>query len=296
MVLERDSSVGVVASCQICASPRSLDVHHIEPRRMGGSSRPEIEAAANKITICRSCHTEITENRWHLERSDRELRVTKVETGEVILRRLYDPGFDPSSFFHQLNLIDLHLDALVLGIPYLADDQLVELFQDLRSIDKQTWKAQAAILWEAKQRSVYGDRAWEAMGRTFGIGWRHAYNLARVWETFFKGEDGQYCNRLQSSSLQEVTWYIVASEAESPPFWLSYAEDQKAFDPAYSISDFKDDIRLAGAKAEEESPYGDGESRRCRYLRMYCMKLDRAVRPGECPGCDYPPNIEERLR
>lgn len=49
----------------------------------------------------------------------------------------------------------------------LADDQLVELFQQLRSIDQRTWVAQAAICWEAKQRSVYGDRAWEAMGKSF---------------------------------------------------------------------------------------------------------------------------------
>ena len=58
-------------------------------------------------------------------------------------------------------------------------------------------KAQAAILWEAKQRSVYGDRAWEAMGRSFGIGWRQAYNLARVWDTFFRDEEGEFCSQMQ---------------------------------------------------------------------------------------------------
>src|SRR5690348_423646 len=89
-------------SCAICASTRSLDVHHIVPRGMGGSSRPAIEAGSNKITICRSCHTEITEHRWNLERTERQLVVTRVDTGEIIARRLCEPGFEASAFFQNL--------------------------------------------------------------------------------------------------------------------------------------------------------------------------------------------------
>ncbi len=85
--------------CEICSSAKQLDVHHIEPRGMGGSSRPEIEAPSNKITVCRSCHTEITEYRWNLVRTDRQLTVTRTETSEVLFRRFYDPTLDPSSFF-----------------------------------------------------------------------------------------------------------------------------------------------------------------------------------------------------
>jgi len=35
---------------------------------------------------------------------------------------------------------------------------------------------------------------------------------------------------------------------------------------------------------------------RCRWLRVFCTKLGRTVRPGECPGCDDFPLIKERLR
>ncbi len=171
--------------CEICGSPRNLEVHHIEPRRMGGSRRPEIEASANKAILCHSCHANITEQRWRLERTDRQLVVAQVTTGEVVVRRLFDPDFSPSQYFQELNLIEAQLEALIQGVPYLTDDQLVDLFSYLRSLDQHTWKAQAAILWEAKRRSVYGDRAWEAMGRSFGFGWRQAYNLARVWEVYF---------------------------------------------------------------------------------------------------------------
>jgi hypothetical protein len=263
---------------------------------MGGSSLPEIEAPENKITICRACHTEITEHRWSLARSPSELLVTAVATGETIVRRRYDPGFDASDYIQGINVLEANLEALLPGIPYLTDEQLVEVFQQLRGVGSGAWKAQAAVLWEAKQRSVYGDRAWEAMGRSFGIGWRQAYNLARVWQTFFIDEKGQFCIQMQNSSLEEVTWYVVASETDSPLFWLNYAEDQRAFDPGYTVADFKDEIRIAGA-GQEQGPNGTSDSgKSCRWLRVYCEKLDRVVRPGQCPGCDVYPFIQEALR
>jgi hypothetical protein len=260
---------------------------------MGGSRRPEVEAPSNKATLCRLCHTQVTEHRWRLERTDHQLLITRPSTGEVVARRLFEPDFRPSDYFHELNLLEGRLDALVQGIPYLTDDQLVDLFSYFRDLDRRAWKAQTAVLWEAKRRSVYGDRAWEAMGRTFGIGWRQAYNLAKVWEVFFLGEDGQFCNQLQDSTLQEVTWYIVASQTDAPRFWLAYAEDRKAENPAYSISDFREEVRMAGAQREDfEAPPGS-ESRRCRWLRTYCMKLGRIVRPVDCSHCDIPISLPE---
>jgi len=281
--------------CEICGTSRHLEVHHIEPRRMGGSRRPEIEAAANKAVLCRTCHTQITEQRWRLQRTETELMISDVATDGVVARRLRDPNFNPSQYFQELNLLEAQLDGLVQGIPYLTDDQLVDLFGYLRNLDQRTWKSQAAVLWEAKRRSVYGDRAWEAMGRAFGIGWRQAYNLARVWESFFMGKDGQFCNQMQNSTLQEVTWFVVATETEAPHFWLAYAEDRKAEYPGYSISDFRDEISIAGAKKDD--PYAPGgDTQRCQWLRVYCTKLRRVVRPGECPGCEEPaPSVKEAV-
>ena len=154
--------------------------------------------------------------------------------------------------------------------------------------------AQAAICWEAKQRSVYGDRSWEAMGKSFGIGWRQAYNLARVWETFFRARESEFCTRMQSSPLDEVTWYVTAASTDNPPFWLAYAEDRKAEFPAYTVSDFKEEIRVAGASQEPEVG-ADGERTRCRWLRVYCAKLDRVVSPGHCPGCDQGLSIPQEV-
>jgi len=270
------------ATCEICGTTRDLEVHHIEPRRMGGSRRPEVEAPSNKAVLCRFCHTQITEQRWRLERTEGQLVVTEVATGEVVARRLFNPEFRPSEYFQDLNLLEARLDALFQGIPYLSDDQLVDLFLYLRGFDQRAWKAQAAILWEAKRRSVYGDRAWEAMGSTFNIGWRQAYNLAKVWEVFFLGEEGGVCNQMQNCSLQEVTWYIVATQTNDPRFWLGYAEDQKAQSPSYSIADFKADLAIAGGAVEDEvlakpSP--------CSWLQMYCTKRGEPVSAEVCRSC-----------
>jgi len=43
--------------CEWCGSAEMIDPpHHIEPKKMGGSRRPEIHDATNLITLCRSCH------------------------------------------------------------------------------------------------------------------------------------------------------------------------------------------------------------------------------------------------
>jgi hypothetical protein len=271
--------------CAVCGAVRQLEVHHIEPRGMGGSSRPEIEADANQVVLCRSCHGQITEHRWHLDRSSDQLAVTDMATGELLVRRRFQPGFSASTYFGELQSLEQGFDGLLRGIPYLEDDQLVELFLQLRGFHQRSWVVQAAICWEAKQRSVYGERAWEAMGKSFGIGWRQAYNLARVWETFFHGRETEFCIQMHSSPLDEVTWYVVACETDNPPFWLAYAEDRKAECPGYTVADFKEEIRAAGAHTDEDACSSD-ERTRCRWLRVYCAKLERVVTPGRCPGCD----------
>lgn len=123
-------------ACEICGTARNLEVHYIEPRRIGGSHRPEIEAPSNKAVLCRSCHTQVTEQHWRLECTDHQLLVTQVTNGEVIARRLFNPDFRPSQRFHELNLLENRLDVLLQGIPYLTDGQLVDLIAYCRGLDQ----------------------------------------------------------------------------------------------------------------------------------------------------------------
>ena len=145
-------------SCSVCGSIHQLEVHHIVSRGMGGSSRPEIEAPENKILICRNCHTEITEHRWDLSRSPSELVVTAVTTGETVARRHYDPSFDASDFMHGVNVLETSLEALLPGIRYLTDEQLVELFQQLRGLySGEHYRRECTLLreWAEKQRGAH---------------------------------------------------------------------------------------------------------------------------------------------
>ena len=84
------------------------------------------------------------------------------------------------------------------------------------------------------------------MGQAFGIGWRQAYNLARVWEVFFMGHGRPI---LQSNAkFNSPGSHLVRRghrDQKRLTFWLAYAEDRKAEYPGYSISDFRDEISIA---------------------------------------------------
>ena len=170
--------------CEVCGDVRSLDRHHIRSKGMGGSKDPAIEAPRNKITLCRRCHRNTHDGKWVLARSQVRLAITDARTGQLMCRRLYDLGFDAGALFGMLNLLEGGFDHLLEHIPYLSDEQLVELFAYLRSLGRQAWRAQAAILWEAGQRSVYGQHTVEAIARRFDIAYRTAAEYIQVYETF----------------------------------------------------------------------------------------------------------------
>ncbi|NEW42757.1 HNH endonuclease [Nocardia cyriacigeorgica] len=52
--------------CERCACALPIgggDVHHRKPRRMGGTSDPQINAPTNLVALCRSCHDWIESHR-----------------------------------------------------------------------------------------------------------------------------------------------------------------------------------------------------------------------------------------
>jgi len=138
-----------VDACEICGRNRNLDRHHAVPRRMGGSKDPAVHAEENLTTLCRSCHRNIHEGGWELERSPEGIRITDRHTGREIMRRLHGSDFDASSFFQLLNVMDGSLADALTQVPYLDDEQLVEAFRASRSLGKRSWLLQAAILYEA---------------------------------------------------------------------------------------------------------------------------------------------------
>ena len=265
--------------CEVCGDTRNLDEHHIQPKGMGGSKDPAIEAHGNKITLCRTCHRNIHDHRWKLQRSDQELTVVDPETGELVMRLLFNRDFDAPAFFHQLALSEDCLEHLIHDVPYLTDDQLVEAFGSARSLGKRAWVIQAAILYEAQERSVYGDHSLEAIARRFDISVRQAQKYALVWKLYF----GDGVN-VDAILLNEPSWYVVAaSESPDPEFWLGHAQDRKAQDPRYSIAEFREDIHL-GKEAIEAGVETAVPS--CPWQTTYCEKvLELITSVPRCRDC-----------
>ena len=136
---------------------------------IGGSRDPEIHAESNLLTLCRDCHRKVHQGPWELEHSGEGIRVLDRNTGEQVMRRLYGTELDVPGLFEQLNQVEEFLSRLSQSLPYLAVDQLVEAFAYASSYGKRSWLIQAAVLYQAQQRSIYGDQALEAIARRFEI-------------------------------------------------------------------------------------------------------------------------------
>ena len=226
-----------------------MDRHHVIPRRMGGTKDPKVHDESNLMTLCRSCHRNLHEARWELVRTPVGIEVLDANTGERVMRRLINPDLDVPALFQLLNLTEETLGRLHESLAYFTDDQLVAAYGYSCSFGKRSWLIQAAILYEAQQRSTYGEHTLEAIARRFDISLRHAQKYSLVWKTFFAqdGNDGTGENvNIDAILLDEPSWYVVAvTETKEPETWLAYAQDRKMQDSRYSVSTFRRDILVA---------------------------------------------------
>jgi HNH endonuclease len=291
-------------NCAICSGTRRLDRHHVVPKRMGGTKNSGIRGRTNLLTLCRRCHRNIHEGGWVLERSDTELRVTDRRTGMEVMRRLYRVGFDAGDFLGVFTRLDLFLTDAVRLIAFLEDEELVEAFRASRSLGRKAWLLQAAILYEAQRRGVYGEGLLEGIARKFEIGVRQAEKYSLVWRVFFASQDEPESSKeadqivnVDEFFLDEPSWYIVAAtESPEPRRWLAYAQDRKAENPRYSISDFRLDIQstrtFAGSIAE---PNAASLQRwwQCPWIEPFCTRYGRPIPVEEC-GCNQEGEVNDR--
>jgi endonuclease/exonuclease/phosphatase (EEP) superfamily protein YafD len=290
------------SACEICGSTRGLDRHHVVHRKMGGSKDPAVHDAANLVTICRHCHTNLHEGPWELIRLTNGFRVVDRQSGRQVMRRLQNPNIDVPTLFHLLTLSEASVTHLVDAVPYLSDDQLVEAFASAITMGRQAWLVQAAILHEAQQRSTYGDGSLAAIARRFDISLRQAQKYALVWKVFFARQDQNEAQATEAKSvnidaivLDEPSWYVVAaSESADPEAWLAYAQDRKLEDPRYTVSAFRQDIQQARLLENVERAHADvgyaqeqhPGRRDCPWVRAYCTRTGRPVPVAQCGGCE----------
>jgi hypothetical protein len=219
------------------------------------------------------------------------------------MRRRYNPGVDIPTLFQLLNVAEDSLCRRHQTLPYLSDDQLVEAFSYASVFGKRSWVIQAAVLHEAQERSIYGERTLEAIARRFEIGLRQAQKYALVWKVFFSwGDDPENVN-IDVFLLDEPSWYVVAAtETREPEKWLACAQDRKMEDPRYSVSAFRRDIQRAREDDSShaipempnfEEPTGSEaprprlERRACPWVRTLCVKSGRPVSLSDCSDCEF---------
>lgn len=286
--------------CEICGTVHNLDQHHVIPKRMGGRDDPAIDDPTNLMTICRGCHQKIHRGTWTIQRSPEVLRVMETKSGDQVMRRHYDQGMDPPTVLNLLNVAEESMSAVLRSIPYLSDDQLVEVFGYLRSIGKRSWLIQAAVLHETQERSIYGDRSLEAIARRFEMSQRQAQKYALVWKAFFHDQDEKENVNVDALLLDEASWYVVAAtETKEPEKWLAYAQDRKMEEARYSVSSFRRDIQQANVSkgpyypdsAQSGSmmptPLPTLERRECPWVKPFCTRTGRPVPVEDCTGCEF---------
>jgi hypothetical protein len=148
---------------------------------MGGSRDASVHAQSNLLTLCRRCHRNLHEGGWAISLSETELRVTDARSGTEVMRRLYRQGFDAGAFLSGFSQIELVLGDGIGSIAFLDDEQLVEAFRISRTVGKKAWLVQAAILYEAQRRSVYGERVLVGIARQFESG-KVCARLANIFQ------------------------------------------------------------------------------------------------------------------
>jgi len=284
-------------SCEICGVLRNLDRHHVIPKRMGGRKDPAVHDDENLMTLCRSCHRNIHEGQWNLIRSQDGISVQDNNTGEQVMRRLYQPDLDTPSIFQSLNVAENSLSQLFQVMAYLSDDQLVEAFNYATGFGKRSWLVQAAVLYEAQQRSIYGKQSLEAIARRFEIGIRQAQKYALVWKVFFEREGTEENVNIDAIVLDQPSWYVIAAtETKEPEKWLAYTQDRKQEDPRYSVADFRRDVQQSNLETyRHDERYSDQPNvplplvvrQDCPWLRLVCVQSGRLIPVDDYNDCQF---------
>ena len=282
--------------CEICGTNRGLDQHHVIPRGMGGSEDQAVTDKANLTTLCRLCHQKVHEGHWALDHSTEFIRVFDKRTGEQVMRRLRNPDLDVPFLFQQLNATEALVTSLLQALPYLTDEQMVEAFSYANSFGKRSWLLQAAILYEAQKRSIYGEKTLEAIARRFEISLRQAQKYALVWKVFFDEREAENVN-IDAILLDEPSWYVVAAtETKEPEKWLGYAQDRKIEDSRYSVAAFRRDILISrfnegvgdfkvfGESQTELPPIGRSP---CPWVKPLCVRSGKPLAPIDCTVCEF---------
>lgn len=222
-----------------------LEVDHVVPRAQAPERKSD---PTNLWRICHNCHQKKTDNIWHVVildaavNGEEEVQMVEVATGKIVWRRVIPPkDFDAGRYLNSFNQLESGLMALEEGVKYLTSQQLISAFELAGKIGQWSWKIQAALLWEGKQRMNWGSVGdhLSGLGRSFGLSRSQIYNYLNAYEKFHETD-----NWLTPDEVP-MTAYIYAAQTPDPEKALNHYIDQKALDPRYNTTDFKSDVLQA---------------------------------------------------
>ncbi len=153
---------------------------------------------------------------------------------------------------HALTGAEMAVERILRRVPEMSRDERLTTFSMANTGEKLNWMIKACIMATEIDESNYRDGAYLTLARVYGVSASHVHRLALVWNTFFAGQEIASPDAI---SLTEFSWYRGAAEAARGNrtralALLAEAQDRKAANPTYSVTDFRLDLS-AGMPPQE---------------------------------------------
>ena len=144
-----------------------------------------------------------------------------------------------SNFFDGLSKIEDYFEHVESQISMLDNEGLKLLYEYLTTINNASWKAQCAVIHEAKTRRI----DMKSIASEFNISVAQAYRDAQIYEVFLSSGN--------IHSIEDKTFYQLALSADSPVDAINHAESRKMSDPSYSTRDFRKYIKSSSGSRKQ---------------------------------------------
>ena len=233
-------------TCAVCGIKQSAmpghEEHHWIPRSLGGTET---------ITLCVRCH-EKTEGHqpWKVGVTP-DYVFAQDAGGKVIVKRWKPPaGFDQAQVLAAIESGSEALASLATQFRYLDQDGVEQVAEALGRLGRVHWLAIARLVDVAHLSSPYGSKqqAITSVINALGLERRTAYyyrEAMKVWD--------QHANVQSLHDLVSPGHLLTLAKAPDPEAAVALLTDRLAQDPAYSVADYRREVR-AGVTSLEPEP------------------------------------------
>ena len=213
---------------------------------MGGTDGPT-------LNLCRRCHQMSHKEKqgtgWTLSMTDNVLYVLDGDTILVERPLTVPEGWDEGLFIAQLQAAPQQLKDLSAGFRFLSDEGIRSAAETLGELSQVSWALRARLFRTALLRTPYGGKneKLREIARLFGLERSQAYKEAKAIELAERHEVVHDLDNLSADAI------LLAETAGDPVAALSLLVDRRVENPAYSMVDFREDLKR-GTTAMQAPP------------------------------------------